>query len=432
MRKIYRKVVLMLLLNALAFGSTLCAQEQAIERQEPQTQIEKAMKELKNENARVRESAAWALSGLADRLEGREAKNTAEILIKKLEDEDYAVRRNVVYALTGLGPRLEGETAKRMAYGLLTKLEDESWDVRQVVPAALESVALRLEETTLDTCLEALLNKFMTIDDEYDQARYAAANAYGSILAHLKHEKIDPLAQSLLTKLEDKEIKVRQACLMALTPIIVRLEGKKAGTVATALLERLKDPELEEYVTDQYVIQPLGELSTRVSDSQSTFILDVLFGRLVDGRESDRIRRSAGNALRPGVPRMTHEQRERLIQLIITDPNGASTPAPIGQLLELVVLYLDGQRAREVAATLLAQFGDLNRDARYSTIISLATMAEHLGLEQLEKAITNGEKVIEEERFHSYSMSDVEQAVDLLKERKQVYKSIARDFPPDE
>jgi len=379
---------------------------------------------LKDENPKVRESAAWALSGLVDGLEGKEVQDVAELLVAKLEDEDGAVRRNVVYALTSLGPRLEGKAAKHVARGLLAKLGDESWDARQAAPAALAAVALHLDDTMLDACLEALGTKFTGQKEGYDQARYAAASAYGVILSRLDQGKAEPLVRSLLTKLgEDAEVRVRQAYLMALAATLAKLKGETAGAVANALLERLKDPELEEYVTDQYVIQPLGELVPRVNDPEPTFILDLLFARLLDDKASDRIRRGAGYALRPGVPRMTHEQREKLMQLIIADPNGATVPAPTAQLLELLAPYLSGQRAREVAMALLAQFNALDIGMRSSTIVALGTMAEQLEPEQLDIAIVRGEQILIEDRQHFYSIGPVEHALKVLKNRKQAFWS---------
>ena len=379
---------------------------------------------LEDENPRARESAAWALQGLADRLGGGETQDVAEILITKLEDEDYAVRLNVVYALTRLGSRLEGETAKRVAHRLLAKLGDESWDVRQAAPAALVAVVLRVEEATLAACLAALFTKFTSQHEGYAQARYAAASAYGGILSRLDQGKAEPLVRSLVAKLgEGAEVRVRQAYLMALAPTIAGLKRETGEAVAKALMERLKDRELEEFVTDQYVVQPLGELVTRVQNPEPALILNMLFARLLDDKESDRIRRGAGYALRPGVPRMTNEQREKLIQLIIADPNGADVPAPTAQLLELVAPYLDGQRAREVALALLARFHDLDLGMRSSTIVALGTMAEHLELEQLDVAIARGEQTLIEDRHHFYSMEPVEHALKVLKNRKQAFGS---------
>ncbi|MBI3010661.1 MAG: hypothetical protein HYY57_06745, partial [Candidatus Omnitrophica bacterium] len=274
-------------------------------------------------------------------------------------------------------------------------------------------------------CLQALFAKFTSQHEAYDQARYAAALAYGSILFHLEQGKAKPLVRNLLTQLEDEKVHVRQASVMALEPVItrLRLEEEMANAAVVALLERLKDVAFEAYVTDQYVIRPLGELVTQVNDPTATFILEVLFARLLDDQESDRIRQGAGYALRPGIPHMTHEQREKLIQLIIADPNGVDVSAPTAQLLELVAPYLDGQRAREVATALFAQFNDLNLAMRSSTIVVLGTMAEHLEPEQLDTAIARGEQILIEDRHHFYTMAPVERALEQLKNRKQAFGS---------
>ena len=308
---------LLLAISALwLVSATASAQEEAA------SSIQSLMRELGDENAYVRRTAAEALGRAAP--DGKEA---IGLLIQALDDGDAGVRSNAAAALDRFG-----EAAASAAPALIKALEDESVATRRIAATALASVkpddpgaaatalikAARVEGAgirpvvlqslfklgpdAVPAMAEALLDPTLTERvrviiifalKEMGRDSHAAAPALVKVLKldspFLRQQTLEALANygddtvgylaEALTD-DDMGFRGRRMVAAALTPV-----GRKIDVAVPALIEALQD---SDSLVRQYAVAALGNAN---SQAAARAVIAVLRDEDVD------VRRQAAESL---------------------------------------------------------------------------------------------------------------------------------------
>ena len=260
-----------------------------------QQEIDRWIKELKNEDWKVRYDAVEVLVGMGV--------ITVPTLIESLNDESSSVRNSAAKALGKLGVKNEEVIA-----ALFNRLKnDESSSVRGYAAKVLGKLGVKNEEV-----IAVLRNRLK--NDESSSVRGSVASALGKL--GVKNEEV---IAALLDRLKnDRDSDVRSSATEALGELSVKNEE-----VIAVLLNRLKNDESSS--VRYYTVKALGKLGVKneeiiaalllnrlkneegwtkdvaealvnlgVSHKESTSI--VLLDRLKNDRDSD-VRKSATKAL---------------------------------------------------------------------------------------------------------------------------------------
>ena len=199
---------------------------------------------LRDEDASVRGSAAWALGRLS-----APSKEVADALLDALRDEHADVRRSAAWALGRLG-----EASDEVVNALLDALRDEHPNVRRSAAWALGGLSAPSKEVA-DALLDALR-------DEHPSVRLSAAWALGRL-----GEASDEVVNALLDALRDKDADVRRSAAWALGRL-----SAASDEVADALLDALRDEHPSVRLSAAEALGELGEASDEVVDA----LLDAL------------------------------------------------------------------------------------------------------------------------------------------------------------
>lgn len=199
------------------------------------TQVNSYIQQLQNRDVCIRRQAAYALSIIGDEVGDEAVSIAVPALIAALRDEDAQVRSSAAFALGRMGD--EGLSIAVAA--LTAALRDEDTQVRRSAAYTLKSIGSP-SAPALPALIEAL-------QDEDKWVRVYTGFALGEI-----GEPAAPAVPQLITALQNQDADIRYSAAFALGKI-----GLKAAPAVPALTQALQAPET---VVREYAALALGRI----------------------------------------------------------------------------------------------------------------------------------------------------------------------------